>query len=139
VNAFHVMQDLVQIHVQAQDTSDDAAFVIEVTVAPGGGPPPLHTHPAAEFFYTLDGTLTYFREDEVISGGPGTTAFIPGGVPHTYRNLSDQPARYLALLTPGRQMQEFLIEASGEGRTPDEVLAIGERYGMRTLDVVPAG
>jgi quercetin dioxygenase-like cupin family protein len=137
VNAFHVMQDLVQIHVQAQDTSDDAAFVIEVTVAPGGGPPPLHTHPAAEFFYTLDGTLTYFREDEVISGGPGTTAFIPGGVPHTYRNLTDEPARYIALLSPGRDMEEFLVEAGREQRTPDEVLALGERYGMRTLDVVP--
>jgi quercetin dioxygenase-like cupin family protein len=135
---FYVMQDLVQIHVAAEDT-EDAAFVIEVTVAPGGGPPPLHTHPASEFFYTLEGTLTYFREDEVISGGPGTTAFIPGGVPHTYRNLTDEPARYVALLTPGRQMQEFLIEAAGEGRAPEEVLAIGERYGMRTLDLVPAG
>src|SRR3954462_6254848 len=120
MDAFKVMQDLVQIHVPA----DDAAFVIEVTVAPGGGPPPLHTHPASEFFYTLEGTLTYFREDEVISGGPGTTAFIPGGVPHTYRNLTDEPARYVALLSPGRQMEEFLLEAAGQGRSPDEVLAI---------------
>jgi quercetin dioxygenase-like cupin family protein len=133
---FYVMQDLVRIHVAAEDT-DDAAFVIEVDVAPGGGPPPLHTHPASEFFYTLEGTLTYFREDDVITGGPGTSAFIPGGVPHTYRNLTDEPARYIALLTPGRAMQEFLVEAGKEQRTPDEVLAIGERYEMRTLDVVP--
>jgi quercetin dioxygenase-like cupin family protein len=122
--------------VASEDTTE-AALVIEVAVAPGGGPPPLHTHPAAEFFYTLEGTLTYFREDDVITGGPGTSAFIPGGIPHTYRNLTDEPARYIALLTPGRQMEDFLVEAGGEGRSPDEVLAIGERYGMRTLDVVP--
>jgi quercetin dioxygenase-like cupin family protein len=133
---FYVMHDLVRIHVASEDTAD-AAFVIEVDVAPGGGPPPLHTHPASEFFYTLEGTLTYFREDEEITGGPGTSAFIPGGVPHTYRNLTDEPARYIALLTPGRAMQEFLVEAGKQQRTPDEVLAIGERYGMRTLDVVP--
>jgi quercetin dioxygenase-like cupin family protein len=136
MKSFHVMQDLVTIHV-ASDQSDDAALVIEVDVAPGGGPPPLHTHPASEFFYTLEGTLTYFREDETISGGPGTSAFIPGGVPHTYRNLTDEPARYIALLTPGRAMEEFLVEAGKAQRTPDEVLALGERYGMRTLDVVP--
>jgi quercetin dioxygenase-like cupin family protein len=133
---FLVMQDLVQPHVTAEQTGD-AAFVIEVTVAPGGGPPPLHTHPTSEFFYTLEGTLTYFREDDVITGGPGTSAFIPGGVPHTYRNLTDEPARYIAVLTPGRAMQDFLVEAGKEQRSPDEVLALGERYGMRTLDVVP--
>jgi quercetin dioxygenase-like cupin family protein len=133
---FLVMQDLVTPHVLAEQTAD-AAFVIEVDVAPGGGPPPLHTHPASEFFYTLEGTLTYFREDDVITGGPGTSAFIPGGVPHTYRNLTDAPARYIAVLSPGRQMQDFLVEAGAEQRSPDEVLAIGERYGMRTLDVVP--
>jgi quercetin dioxygenase-like cupin family protein len=133
MDAFKVMQDLVQIHVPAEED----ALVIEVTVAPGGGPPPLHTHPASEFFYTLEGTVTYFREDEVITGGPGTSAFIPGDVPHTYRNLTDQPARYLAVLSPGAQMREFLIEAGSAERTPDEVLALGERYGMRTLDVVP--
>jgi quercetin dioxygenase-like cupin family protein len=133
---FHVMQDLVQIHVASQDT-DDGALVIEVDVAPGGGPPPLHTHPASEFFYTLEGTLTYFREDEAITGGPGTTAFIPGGVPHTYRNLTNEPARYVAVLSPGGQMQEFLIEAGKEQRTPDEVMAIGERYGLVMLELVP--
>lgn len=133
---FLVMQDLVTIHVASEDTDDDV-LVIEVDVAPGGGPPPLHTHPAAEFFYTLEGTLTYFGEENVTTGGPGTTAFIPGGVPHTYRNLTDEPARYIALLTPGRQMQEFLVEAGAAQHTPDEVLAIGERYGMRTLEVVP--
>src|SRR4051794_17566315 len=123
MNAFYVMQDLVQIHVPADDT-EDAALVIEVTVAPGGGPPPLHTHPAAEFFYTLEGTLTYFRDEDVISGGPGTSAFIPSGVPHTYRNLTYEPARYIALLTPSRQMQDFLIDSAGAQMSPPLVLPV---------------
>jgi mannose-6-phosphate isomerase-like protein (cupin superfamily) len=138
---FLVMQDLVEVHVSHQQT-DGAALVMEVTVAPGGGPPPLHTHPASEFFWTLEGELTYFRDDgplglTEITGGPGTGMFIPGGVAHTYRNFSSEPARYIAVLSPGRQMEEFLIEAGGEQRTPDEVLAIGERYGLVILDIVP--
>jgi quercetin dioxygenase-like cupin family protein len=142
---FLVMQDLVQLHVGYEQT-DAGFFVMEVQVPPGGGPPPLHTHPAHEFFWTLEGELTYFRDDGdgtigEITGGPGTAAFIPGGVAHTYRNLSDAPGRYLAVLSPPVQMQDFLVAAGvapgGELRSPEEVLAIGERFGLVILDVVP--
>jgi mannose-6-phosphate isomerase-like protein (cupin superfamily) len=145
MNSFYVMQDLVHLHVPYGQT-DGAAFVMQVDVAPGGGPPPLHTHDAHEFFWTLSGHLTYFRDDgdgglTEITGGPGTHAFIPGGVPHTYRNFSDEPASYLAVLSPPQRMQDFLVEAGvqpGEDfRSPDEVLAIGARYGVELLDVVP--
>jgi quercetin dioxygenase-like cupin family protein len=142
---FLVMQDLVQLHVGYQQTGA-GFFVMEVHVPPGGGPPPLHTHPAHEFFWTLEGELTYFRDDGAdgiaeITGGPGTSAFIPGGVAHTYRNLSDAPGRYLAVLSPPEQMQDFLVAAGvapGDAlRSPEEVLAIGRRFGLVILDVVP--
>jgi mannose-6-phosphate isomerase-like protein (cupin superfamily) len=141
---FLVMQDLVRLHARHEDTGG-RFFVMEVEVAPGGGPPPLHTHPAAEFFWTLEGELTYFREDAdgltELTGGPGTCAYIPGGVPHTYRNFSDEPGRYLAVLSPPEPMQEFLVTAGvapgEELRSPEEVLAIGERFGLVILDTVP--
>jgi mannose-6-phosphate isomerase-like protein (cupin superfamily) len=142
---FLVMQDLVRLHARYEQTGG-GFFVMEVEVAPGGGPPPLHTHPAHELFWTLEGRLSFFRDDgpdglTEISGGPGTSAFIPGGVPHTYRNFTDEPARYLAVLSPPEQMQDFLIEAGvepgGEPRTPEEVLGIGERFGLEILDIVP--
>jgi mannose-6-phosphate isomerase-like protein (cupin superfamily) len=145
MNSFYVMQDLVHLHVPYGQT-DGGFFVMQVEVAPGGGPPPLHTHRAHEFFWTLSGRLTYFRDDgeeglTEITGGPGTSAFIPGGVPHTYRNFSDEPASYLAVLSPPEDMQDFLVEAGvrpgEEFRTPEEVLAIGERYRLELLDVVP--
>jgi quercetin dioxygenase-like cupin family protein len=142
--SFLVMQDRVTLLTRHEQTGG-AFFAMQVQVAPGGGPPPLHTHAAHELFWTLSGRLTYFREDPdgltEITGGAGTSAFIPGGVPHTYRNFTDQPASYLGILSPGEQMQEFLLEAGiapGEPpRTPEYVLAIGERYGLVTLPVVP--
>ena len=141
---FLVMQDLVRIHVPRERT-DGAYFAMEVEVAPGGGPPPLHTHPASEFFWTLEGELTYFREDPdgltEITGGPGTSAFIPGGVAHTYRNFSERPGRYLAVLSPPQDMEAFLVSAGvapGEPlRSPEEVLAIGESFGLVIGDHVP--
>jgi quercetin dioxygenase-like cupin family protein len=134
----------VTLHVRHEQTGG-GFFAMEVEVAPGGGPPPLHTHPAAEFFWTLEGRLTYFRDDgdgvTEITGGPGTSAFIPGGVAHTYRNFTAAPARYLAVLSPPEGMQDFLLEAGvapGEPfRSPEQVLAIGERFGLVILPDVP--
>jgi quercetin dioxygenase-like cupin family protein len=142
---FLVMQDLVTLHARYEQTGG-AFFAMEVDVAPGGGPPPLHTHPACELFYTLEGELTFFRAEEdgsvtEITGGPGTTAFIPGGVAHTYRNFSGRRGRYLGVLSPPELMQDFLVEAGTapgeEPRSPEEVLAIGERFGLVMLDHVP--
>jgi quercetin dioxygenase-like cupin family protein len=142
---FLVMQDLVTLHARYEQTGG-GFFVMEVDVAPGGGPPPLHTHPASEFFYTLEGELTYFRDDGAaglaeITGGPGTVAYVPGGVAHTYRNFSQRPGRYLAVLSPPEQMQDFLVGAGvapgAAARTPEQVLAIGERFGLVILDHVP--
>jgi mannose-6-phosphate isomerase-like protein (cupin superfamily) len=145
VPEFLVMQDLVRLHAGYEQTGG-GFFAMEVVVAPGGGPPPLHTHAAHELFWTLTGELTYFRDDgpaglTEITGGAGTSAFVPGGVAHTYRNFSDAPASYLGVLSPPHDMQDFLvaagIEPGAELRTPEEVLAIGERFGLVTLDVVP--
>lgn len=138
---FTVMHDLVQLHTTAEE-ADGAFFVMEVDVAPGGGPPPLHTHEAAEFFWTLRGELSYFRQEaggEVteITGGPGTWAFVPGGVPHTYRNFSGEPGAYLAVLSPPQGMQDFLVEAGTLPADPVAVMALGQRYGMEILEVVP--
>jgi mannose-6-phosphate isomerase-like protein (cupin superfamily) len=139
------MQDVVQLHATTEQT-DGAFFVMHVDVAPNGGPPPLHTHEAAEFFWTLRGQLSYFRQEpdgEVveITGGPGTWAFIPGGVPHTYRNFSDVPGSYLAVLSPPQGMQDFLlragVELGGEPRSPEAVMAIAAEAGMELLDMVP--
>src|SRR5215210_2859768 len=116
--AFYVMQDLVRLHARHEQTGG-GFFAMEVTVAPGGGPPPLHTHPAHELFWTLEGELTYFRQD-----GDELTE-IAGGVAHTSRNFSVAPARYLAVLSPPQLMQDFLLAAGvrpGEPlRSPDEV------------------
>lgn len=146
-DTFLVIRDLVTLHARYEQT-EGGFFVMEVEVGPDGGPPPIHTHAAAEFFYTLEGELTYFREDHgpdepltVVTGGPGTTAFIPGGVPHTYRNFSDAPARYLAVLSPPKEMQDFLIaagtSAGDELRDPGEVIAMSEAFGLGWTSRVP--
>jgi mannose-6-phosphate isomerase-like protein (cupin superfamily) len=90
----------IRISLRGEDSAGQLA-VIEEVVPAGFDGPPLHVHPSFdEGFYGLEGELAFRMEDEIVSGGPGTFAFAPRGVPHTFANLSGQEARALIVCTP---------------------------------------
>ena len=99
--------------------------IIESISQPQAGPP-MHTHQEDEVIAVHEGTLTFVVGGDRFEGGPGTIAVIPAGVEHAWRNLSDQPARYTAIFTPGG-IDELL---STFGRVPLEALPeYAARYG----------
>src|SRR5689334_1772862 len=58
--------------------------LLEVTVPAGGGSP-WHVHPDEdEWFYVLEGEFTVWVADRRLSLHPGSFAFGPKGVPHTF-------------------------------------------------------
>ena len=90
----------IRISLRGEDSAGQLA-VIEEVVPAGFDGPPLHVHPSFdEGFYVLEGELAFRMEDKIVSGGPGTFAFAPRGVPHTFANLSGQEARALIVCTP---------------------------------------
>ena len=92
------------------DQSGGGLTVIEGVSAPGEGPP-LHVHREQdEFIYTLDGTFRVRLEDELIEAAPGTFVFIPRDTPHTWQNVGDGPARFVATLIPASvEFEEFFL------------------------------
>jgi quercetin dioxygenase-like cupin family protein len=62
--------------------------------------PPLHHHDFDEGFYVLEGELTFQVGDVVVVRRAGEFAFAPRNVVHTLANHSDQPARYVLVITP---------------------------------------
>jgi mannose-6-phosphate isomerase-like protein (cupin superfamily) len=81
----------------------------EFEVAPQGlHTPPPHIHRAhEEGFYVLEGELEFQVGTETVRAGPGTFVMVPIGVPHTFRNPTGKPARFLATLTPPRYLDYF--------------------------------
>ena len=70
-------------------------------VVPAGFPgPPLHTHDFDEAFLVLEGELTFQVEDQLVTKAAGELAFAARNVPHTFANLSGEPARYVLVCTP---------------------------------------
>ena len=102
------------------EQTDGQLSVIETAPAPGVGPP-LHYHPFDEAFYVLDGQLTFRLRDEILTAGPGELVFAPRGVPHTFANLSDAPARQLIVCTPAGFERYFArIAAEDQGVDPPD-------------------
>ena len=69
---------------------------------PPGDQPPLHVHRTEdEGFYVLEGELCLWVGEERIVLRPGEFANAPAGVPHTYRVVSEERARYLVTSPTG--------------------------------------
>lgn len=93
------------------ETTGGAVAVIE-HLAPRGSGSPLHVHGREdEWFYVLDGELTFWVGGEVSVAPAGTFVFGPKGIPHTFI-VSSEEARFL-LVTEPAGFEQFM-RAVGE-------------------------
>lgn len=96
----------------------------------GSGPAALHLHKSDdEAWHVLDGELTFRYADRTETAGPGTTVFVPAGVPHTY--VAGAGARYLIILTP---RLAALIAALQANRDPSHQHEIYARFDSELLE-----
>jgi len=93
------MGSLALVKSDAESTAGRVA-VIEHVSPPGSGSP-LHRHTREdEWFYVIDGELTFAVGDEVIPAPAGSFVYGPRGIPHTFMVTSSTPARFLLVTEP---------------------------------------
>jgi quercetin dioxygenase-like cupin family protein len=81
------------------DTTDGRVAVIE-HLAPQGSGSPLHVHRREEeWFYVIDGQLTFWVGGQVIQAPAGSFVYGPRDVPHTFEVTSEE-ARFLLVTEP---------------------------------------
>ena len=110
-----MVQDYVETPIVLADGEGERFLVrgVEITfkspIGGGGGwtvldykmPPkqfgaPLHYHQKlTESFYVLSGEIWFRAGDEEYTAGRGTFILVPPGVPHSFANRTDSPARLL--------------------------------------------
>jgi quercetin dioxygenase-like cupin family protein len=119
----------------ATDTAGSVS-VWEDIIPPGAGVPPhVHEH-EDEAFYVLSGEIQVEFEGEPAFRRIEAGDFFFGARhrTHSYRNVSNQPARLLVLCTPSRGLDRMFVEleAATAGGTPDigELAGITARYGV---------
>ena len=114
------------------------------TVLPGGGPPP-HVHEReVENFYVLRGEVTIIADGRRFIAGPGTSAEMPIGVPHAFKNESAEVVEMLILVAPAGLEKMFqrtgvIVTDPATPITPtsreeiERLLKIAPEYGIRIL------
>ena len=131
----NVVGSRVRIMLSGEQTGGAFTMVEDVT-PPGGGPPP-HIHSREdEGFVVLEGEIEILAGDRWVRGPPGTAAFAPRGVPHTYRNAGSTPSRMLVTISPAG-FEKFFVEvdrmsASGPP-TPEKLIELGAKFGLEFL------
>jgi mannose-6-phosphate isomerase-like protein (cupin superfamily) len=88
------------------DATDGKLSVFQATMPEGFGPP-RHIHTREdEVFLVLEGEAWFDIDGERQLAGPGTSVYMPRGVPHTFR-VRSPVARMLGIMTPGAFEQLF--------------------------------
>jgi mannose-6-phosphate isomerase-like protein (cupin superfamily) len=142
--AFWLLGMLETVKIGRADT-DGRFGLLEILVRPGDGSP-WHVHPEEdEWFYVLDGHVTFYVGDRRLELTTGGFAYGPKGVPHTFIGAGTTPSRALVGFAP-MQFEGFLREVGQpatarvlppplDGPPPDPatLAAIGKRNGMVIL------
>ena len=81
------------------ETSGGRVAVLEHVAARGAGSP-LHVHRREdEWFYVIDGELTFWVDGQVIEAPAGTFVYGPRDIPHTF-TVSSEQAHFLLVVEP---------------------------------------
>ncbi|KIF03885.1 cupin [Streptomyces sp. RSD-27] len=115
----------------------------ESVLAPHTSGPPQHRHDRHdEGFYVLSGTVRFTVGHHSHDAPAGTLVVVPPGAPHTFANVTDQPAVMLSTFTPARYAQYFRdlqdLLADGRPLTPEANAAAMARYATRPAAEFPA-
>ncbi len=106
--AFWLLGMLQTVKIGRADSAGQLGL-LEIVVPPGLGSP-WHVHPEEdEWFYVLEGHLTFYVGDARLDLTAGGFGFGPKGVPHTFIGAGPDPTRALVGFAP-MQFEGFLRE-----------------------------
>jgi mannose-6-phosphate isomerase-like protein (cupin superfamily) len=117
------------IHATAEETGG-AFGMWETFTPPGQGPAPhMHTR-ETEVFRVIRGFYRFRCGDEEFDAPPGTVVVLPPYVPHSWRNISDEPGQMFATVTPGGCERLFLEIEATDADTPEKIASIEASLGI---------
>ena len=133
---------LATIKASAETTAGRVAVIEHL--APYGAGSPLHVHRREdEWFYVIEGELTFWVGGQVIEAPAGSFVYGPRDVPHTF-TVSSPEARFLLVTEPGgfesfmRALAEpaqtlTLPPATIQQPEPERMMALAAEYGIEIL------
>ncbi len=120
------------------DVTGGSFSLVEHPMAVGTLAAPMHTHSREdEYSFVLEGMVGVASGEDEYVAGPGSYIVKPRGVPHTFWNAGDTPARLIEIISPGG-FERFFVEMGALMATwapeaePDfgALMVLGAKYGI---------
>lgn len=108
--------------------------LLEWEAPPGAASPPVHVHHRTdEGFYVLSGAYRFLVDGKTIDGSAGFHLQVQAGLPHTFWNSADVPARCLIILTPPEFASYFRELSIGlaDAKTDEDSIEVRRRLSAR--------
>lgn len=120
--------------VGTQETGSNLFVIEHRNLKPGG--PPMHLHfNQEEWFYVMEGRVTFIVGEQKLTLGPGESILAPRRVPHTFSSVV--PSSHLLIgFAPAGMMEKYFRDANGNGAlaaSPDYM----NRYDMEWVGPSP--
>jgi quercetin dioxygenase-like cupin family protein len=132
------------VFVKASSESTDRRVAVIEHLGPRGAGSPLHVHSREdEWFYVIEGEVTFWVGGEVTKGRAGSFVYGPRGIPHTFE-VSSGEARFLLVAEPAgidgfmrglaEPAQELTIPPPpSEPPDPAPLAAAAAQYGIEVV------
>lgn len=89
-----------EVHQMVHIVGDKRMQPFHTVVPPGGGTREDYSHPGEEFGYVLEGELTLRLGAETYTLASGTAVYYSSLIPHSWRNLTEEPCRLIWVVSP---------------------------------------
>jgi quercetin dioxygenase-like cupin family protein len=124
--------------VKATSDSTGGALSLWESSFPGGLAAPLHVHhDAGEFFYVLEGQVSFFVGDGWFEAEAGAFVAIPRGAQHGFKIRSAE-SRMLVMFSPAAMLGMWEeIAARGWPADPEAYADLSRRYHTEELGPLP--
>jgi quercetin dioxygenase-like cupin family protein len=110
------------------------------TTPPGCGPGPHYHEREDEWFYIIEGRVSFLVNRTWTELFPGDCVYSPRGSVHGFKNNTDQPIRVFINIAPAG-FENFFAEAAEEWAQPEpdrnRITTIAEKYGIHEVDAEP--
>jgi quercetin dioxygenase-like cupin family protein len=134
-DTLHAFGHAVVILLDGKQTGEKFTAFLNVT-PPGGGPGPHYHENEDEWFYIVEGKVSFLLNGTWTDMFPGDCVYAPRGSVHAFKNTTDQTIRVFINIAPSG-FEGFFAEAAEWWATPERdvsrLAAIEAKY--RTFSV----
>jgi mannose-6-phosphate isomerase-like protein (cupin superfamily) len=133
----HAFGHAIVVLLDGKQTAEKFTAFLNIS-PPGGGPGPHYHEREDEWFYIVEGQVSFLINGTWVDMFPGDCVYSPRGSVHAFKNKTNQPIRVFMTIAPAG-FERFFAEVAEVWAQPERdasrITAISEKYGIHAVSL----